>query len=158
MAYKEEKDPLTGKGKRHVTASTLGAMGITRATISDEIKVEKIEPILQLDDFVNVLELTVNKKIEERKRFPKNQQNVVKKFFILVRNQVKSKKIENRRGVFDLYDTYYSSSKFSITGRFIMIDAFIDVLGEETYEKWRDENYEKLKESFTGSFRSILGR
>jgi len=161
MAYEEPKDPLTGKGRRHVVASTLGAMGIGRATISEEVqdKMVTIEPpVIQLDEFVDLLEKTVNEKIKARGRFPKNQQTAVKNYFMLIRRRIQAKDIENRRAVFDFYDTYYSSSKFSITGRFIMIDAFMDVLGEETYKRWRDENYEKLKNEFTGSFRSILGR
>jgi len=36
MAYKEDKDPLTGKGHRHVTASILASMGLSKAKIEPD--------------------------------------------------------------------------------------------------------------------------
>jgi len=43
MAYEEPKDPLTGKGKRHVTASMKSVMGLGKSNIGSIIDLEEQE-------------------------------------------------------------------------------------------------------------------
>jgi len=55
MAYKEEKDPLTEKGKRHVSAATSAVLGLTKSVIVGTPTINPNEHNLNAQEIMDVI-------------------------------------------------------------------------------------------------------